>query len=360
MGSEDWRRHRADELFGPVRTPWTPETRAAPPAKPAAVKPPPAAPATSAPPAPSAQNVAPPSDAAVPIARAAPSRPGSPFDRPVAAPPFDRPMPAPSIDRRASSRSAAPAPPPTPATASSTTISRRGAGRWQLALGMIVALVAAAVIGWLLRGTQGAPVASVAVPLVAAPTPVPTPAPVVVSPPVTAAPRPTSPLPAPSAASRPARVAPVAKPARPAAKPVRPAAKIGPARPKTAPAVSKTEQVRLKNTAPVRSKSAAVKTERVFGAAGPSFDCRTAHGDVTRTICGDRTLSALDRRLATRFAALDRSADAGVVVRSNRGQTTFLNARQACGDPACIAAVYRSRLRELVDVGPVGALHPDK
>ncbi len=86
--------------------------------------------------------------------------------------------------------------------------------------------------------------------------------------------------------------------------------------------------------------------------ARPSFECRRPVSDVTRAICGDRHLAALDRQLAARFSLLDRSVDPATIQALHHGETSFLNARQSCADKACLTDAYRQRLHELNDIEP--------
>jgi len=89
------------------------------------------------------------------------------------------------------------------------------------------------------------------------------------------------------------------------------------------------------------------KAGRVDRASGPSYDCRRDRGAITRAICGDPGLAALDRRMSARFAALDASRDAATVQRIHHGQTAFLNARQRCDGRACLVRAYTRRLHQL-------------
>ena len=87
-------------------------------------------------------------------------------------------------------------------------------------------------------------------------------------------------------------------------------------------------------------------------ATGPSFECHRPISEVTRTICSDRQLAALDRRLSVRFSLLDRSVDLTTIQALHHGETTFLNARLSCADKACLLDIYRQRLRELDNIEP--------
>lgn len=114
------------------------------------------------------------------------------------------------------------------------------------------------------------------------------------------------------------------------------------------------------------TNSSAARSRRLHHAAGavanaapaahsaiePSFECRRPVSEVTRAICGDRQLAALDRRLAARFSLLDRSVDPATIQALHHGETAFLNARQSCADKACLADSYRQRLRDLDSIEP--------
>ncbi|MBV8970930.1 MAG: hypothetical protein JO290_01425 [Sphingomonadaceae bacterium] len=62
-------------------------------------------------------------------------------------------------------------------------------------------------------------------------------------------------------------------------------------------------------------------------------------------ICSDPRLAALDRDLAARYAAVAARSPYARELRD--GEVEFLNRRGRCTSPACIAEVYRDRIREL-------------
>ncbi|QYE32983.1 MULTISPECIES: lysozyme inhibitor LprI family protein [Sphingosinicellaceae] len=101
-----------------------------------------------------------------------------------------------------------------------------------------------------------------------------------------------------------------------------------------------------------RSKPSQAPSAFMEAQKSPSFQCHAGQGEITRSICTDPTLAALDRTLAARFAALDDSVDPATVEALHHGETTFLNARQLCLDKACLADVYRERLRDLDAIKP--------
>ena len=116
---------------------------------------------------------------------------------------------------------------------------------------------------------------------------------------------------------------------------------------------AETTEVAVRSSRLHHAVEPATKDQRVTRPAmGPSFECRRPVSEVTRTICGDPQLAALDRRLAARFSLLDRSVDPATIQALHHGETTFLNARQSCADKACLADNYLQRLRELNNVEP--------
>ncbi|MCC7427259.1 MAG: DUF1311 domain-containing protein [Alphaproteobacteria bacterium] len=87
---------------------------------------------------------------------------------------------------------------------------------------------------------------------------------------------------------------------------------------------------------------------------GPSFDCARARAWDERTICGDRTLSTLDRRIATAYAGLRGATPAGAErSRIEREQRAWLASRRACERPAsgsaieCLRAAMSQRVAAL-------------
>jgi uncharacterized protein len=83
--------------------------------------------------------------------------------------------------------------------------------------------------------------------------------------------------------------------------------------------------------------------------AGPSFDCSKATGVVPTMICADATLIGLDRDMASRYAAWQRSrpADPDAV----KQQSRWTARRDACAgaaDPrSCVTRAYQQRITEL-------------
>ncbi|MFO1066976.1 MAG: MliC family protein [Geminicoccaceae bacterium] len=97
---------------------------------------------------------------------------------------------------------------------------------------------------------------------------------------------------------------------------------------------------------------AALAAFPALAADGPSFDCgKVEAGSIEALVCGDAGLSALDRQLATVFAAAKARAGnehPAVLVPEQRG---WIKGRDDCWkatDPkACVADAYRQRIVEL-------------
>ena len=81
----------------------------------------------------------------------------------------------------------------------------------------------------------------------------------------------------------------------------------------------------------------------------PSFNCRRAKAQVNRMICADPELSALDNALSASFYAAQRRLDFAGLQALHADQTAFLNERQRCATPGCVAAIYRERIGQLRD-----------
>ena len=82
----------------------------------------------------------------------------------------------------------------------------------------------------------------------------------------------------------------------------------------------------------------------------PSFPCAGNLGRIEQMICGDRELAALDRALTRTYARAlgDAGPSRGELLRSTAGD--FLDYRNNCPVPACVAQAYRGRLREIEDI----------
>jgi len=80
---------------------------------------------------------------------------------------------------------------------------------------------------------------------------------------------------------------------------------------------------------------------------GPSFNCRRAHAMVNRMICANPDLAALDRTLAATYRRADRSRQPYAAEQLHDDETEFLNRRQNCRTPECVARLYRDRIDEI-------------
>ncbi len=91
----------------------------------------------------------------------------------------------------------------------------------------------------------------------------------------------------------------------------------------------------------------------IGGAAqAASFDCGEGRRPVERSICADKTVSALDEQLDRAYrealaAAIDPPALA-------RGQRVWLGQRDRCADAACLARAYRERISAIAAVPRAG------
>jgi uncharacterized protein len=84
------------------------------------------------------------------------------------------------------------------------------------------------------------------------------------------------------------------------------------------------------------------------GASAQSFNCNLARTADEVLICQDDRLAALDERLSTVYARLRNSLVGAELRDLEAEQLAWLGARRRCGrDPGCIAASYRTRIREL-------------
>jgi hypothetical protein len=79
----------------------------------------------------------------------------------------------------------------------------------------------------------------------------------------------------------------------------------------------------------------------------PSFYCRGTQSSVIGMICRNPALSALDIRMSSAYrrAVSGASLDHERVIDTD--QTIFLNQRASCTTEACIAGIYRMRIKEL-------------
>jgi len=77
----------------------------------------------------------------------------------------------------------------------------------------------------------------------------------------------------------------------------------------------------------------------------PSFDCAKARGPVEQLICKSSGLAALDLEKAALLRRARAAASTPDAV--NAEEDVWLSYRNQCRDAACVADVYRGRIREL-------------
>ncbi len=78
-----------------------------------------------------------------------------------------------------------------------------------------------------------------------------------------------------------------------------------------------------------------------------SFDCELARGYVEKTICTDRTLGAMDLKMAKLYRDKVSTPAVGVSSVKNR-QRQWLKERNRCKNDACLNRVYSERIHELI------------
>jgi uncharacterized protein len=83
---------------------------------------------------------------------------------------------------------------------------------------------------------------------------------------------------------------------------------------------------------------------------GPSFNCRRAYTRSEINVCNDPQLGSLDRQMASQMsgAMLQGTPAQRALLESTRSR--FLRYREACPSNSCMAATYRSRMREISDI----------
>ena len=87
-----------------------------------------------------------------------------------------------------------------------------------------------------------------------------------------------------------------------------------------------------------------------LNATGPSYECGAARTATEQAICGDVSLSALDRTLARAYTrAFALTADRATLRRSQR---EFLAARDRATDPLPLRELYSDRIRQLSAISP--------
>lgn len=82
----------------------------------------------------------------------------------------------------------------------------------------------------------------------------------------------------------------------------------------------------------------------------PSFDCAAAHSRSAQIVCGDASLAALDRQMASDYSHALASAtpDQRDLLRDTGRR--FVDFRNRCDNRPCIADVYSGRISEIRDI----------
>jgi uncharacterized protein YecT (DUF1311 family) len=84
--------------------------------------------------------------------------------------------------------------------------------------------------------------------------------------------------------------------------------------------------------------------------ARPSFNCANARTSGERAVCSDPELASLDRLMAAQYVAAVRRADSSERALLVRTRNEFLGHRDRCTSDACVAQIYRGRMREISDI----------
>jgi uncharacterized protein len=84
-------------------------------------------------------------------------------------------------------------------------------------------------------------------------------------------------------------------------------------------------------------------------AATASLDCARAHSATNRLICGTPELAALDRRLGDVYLSLKGQGGTDIKALAADENDWLKDVRDRCADAACLGAVYRKRIDELLD-----------
>jgi hypothetical protein len=85
-------------------------------------------------------------------------------------------------------------------------------------------------------------------------------------------------------------------------------------------------------------------------AVRPSFDCRSATTRSEQSVCASPALAALDQAMAARYRAAFASGNGDQTRLLGFTRDRFLEYRDRCTNDACIANVYRGRMREIDDI----------
>jgi uncharacterized protein len=79
----------------------------------------------------------------------------------------------------------------------------------------------------------------------------------------------------------------------------------------------------------------------------PSFNCRHARTRSERLVCANGSLAAADRRMSAVYYSEMATADAAAKRALRQSRDRFLDRRERCSDPACVARVYEERVAEI-------------
>lgn len=105
--------------------------------------------------------------------------------------------------------------------------------------------------------------------------------------------------------------------------------------------------------APVATQTPAARPETAAAAparpalARPSFNCRYARTRTERMVCDDERLAARDREMASAYYEALSVADRRTRATLRESRDAFLDRRESCGRPACVARAYEDRIDEI-------------
>lgn len=86
---------------------------------------------------------------------------------------------------------------------------------------------------------------------------------------------------------------------------------------------------------------------QAIASARPSFNCRYARSRTERMICADERLAARDRTMASLYYSAVANTDPGTRQLLRRTRDRFLEQRERCASPACVARTYEDRIDEI-------------
>ena len=105
---------------------------------------------------------------------------------------------------------------------------------------------------------------------------------------------------------------------------------------------------------PARPTAPSTMTSRSLpaqpAAAGPSFNCRYARTRGEVAVCKDPGLAGLDRQMAASFSSAMARGTPAQRELLQQTRLRFLTYRDSCRSKSCVAASYRSRLKEISDI----------